>query len=651
MLGVANAVLLGWTGAIWLAVATVVMIRYVDADSSRVGRSRTVERVACPLLRAVVVARQLQAACLLVILAAFLPATANAAAPGAPDDAFGKLGSLRPTGVRIEHVVSAPDDSFYVLGGRRTKPPFMAVLQHRLADGRADESFGVGGEVVIAPPEPIGSTWFDELHRLADGRLLLKGWTNTDDEAMFSGEASSYIVVARLNPDGTPDTSFSGDGFLGLPELDLFFGDQSSQFGLHPDPSEPGAFAFELTVGPWTSIRRYEPNGMPDVDFGEDGGLLVDLRTVEGPAGVGNVDGIAASWTVDSAGRWYAAGRNQRFPHCTSGPCDLYEQPTMRHAWRFLPDGSPDPGFGADGHAASLDTGRRSAIDPQYTVTGRLAITGGRLLVSEPAVASFHDVFTRWNADGTIDSSWGGDGDVELTLRSIDGSRFSVSSEALDARGRLVLALDSWGGQDRRVLRLTPDGWRDPTFDLDGSWMSVSSDVPFAPAYSPTFAVEPMPSGRMLWYSDRGSLECCPYKGRIDSVIGMLAGGEVAAPAPRLTLRVAARRCGSRVATACRPGGRGTTLAGVVRPIPAAGDRSVHLTVVERCSGEEPDTVARVAVQVDERGMFRHVLGDLPKARQRVMVVAQRAASGDAADARSRPVWLQGTGRAGACEE
>ncbi len=478
-------------------------------------------------------------------------------------------------------------------------------------------------------------------------------------------------MVARLGADGSPDPTFSGDGFLAFPELDTYLGDGAyATVVAHPDPSEPGAFGLEVTFGDTSSLRRFDARGRLDLDFGDDGALLLDASEAPAVADDGPVYGSVVGWTADEAGRWLVAARNERVQHVAGpvpiapgnapepscddgGPC-VDESPagtTMRHVWRFTTSGVADPTWGDGGDAASVDPGRRTAGDPDLVSPGWLEVdAAGRLLVVEHGASWDFDLFTRWLANGTLDAAWGGDGDATVSVGSTFGTVRWADSVSHDAAGRLVAALGSWSGA-YRIVRLTDEGWRDHGFDRDGSLVLPSVAVPTSPSETPSFDVRTMPSGRILWFSERGSASCCPWTGRNDSIIGMLAGGSVdpAPPAQRITLRVAGRRCGARLSTACLRIGRGTPLVGVVRPIPDAANRTVYLTVATRCEGDNLDEAARLAVRTDARGVFRHVLRAYPKRRQRVLVFAERSAVGDHADARSRSVWLRGHGARGRC--
>ena len=107
--------------------------------------------------------------------------------------------------------------------------------------------------------------------------------------------------------------------------------------------------------------------------------------------------------------------------------------------WRFLPDGTPNPAFGAGGKA-DITLGAGASV-------GRLQLLDdGRMLVGGSVLA-------RVTADGRLDRTFGGgDGIVPVGAGGI----------AVQPDGRIVTA------DGVAVYRFTPDGMPDPTFGNGG---------------------------------------------------------------------------------------------------------------------------------------------------------------------------------------
>lgn len=141
---------------------------------------------------------------------------------GRLDPSFGVGGvvrlGLRPGSPREEalDIAVQPDDKIVVAGSLRVGDyAHMAALRFN-ADGSPDASFGTGGRATIHPfadlPPQSGAqaanAKAERVLLLPDGKMLLAGWAGFSTP---SGSSVSF-AIARLNADGSPDTSLGGDG-------------------------------------------------------------------------------------------------------------------------------------------------------------------------------------------------------------------------------------------------------------------------------------------------------------------------------------------------------------------------------------------------------------------------------------------------------
>jgi uncharacterized delta-60 repeat protein len=122
---------------------------------------------------------------------------------------------------------------------------------------------------------------------------------------------------------------------------------------------------------------------------------------------------------------------------------------------RYLPDGSLDGRFG-DGGVVITDLGsddhaRAVALAP-----------GGKIVVAGSTTGGFHAAVARYDADGRLDPTFGGDG----TVVSPDGRFDSASAVAVQPDGRIIVSGTSEG--DTVVTRYLPDGGLDPAFGEGG---------------------------------------------------------------------------------------------------------------------------------------------------------------------------------------
>jgi uncharacterized delta-60 repeat protein len=142
---------------------------------------------------------------------------------------------------------------------------------------------------------------------------------------------------------------------------------------------------------------------------------------------------------------------------------------------RYRPDGSPDPTFGG-GDGAATDVG--GLVDASSVAV----LPDGRILVAGYLEGRQKQVLQRFNADGTLDTSFGNAGTRELPgggtwllngngpVRSIQTGAFNTGQAQIfvQADGRIVVAASTPQanneGTDLAVMRLTADGQLDPTF-------------------------------------------------------------------------------------------------------------------------------------------------------------------------------------------
>jgi uncharacterized delta-60 repeat protein len=124
------------------------------------------------------------------------------------------------------------------------------------ANGALDTAFGTGGKARV----DFGDTEFGfAAARQADGRLVVAG-----------GSTVGGAVVARLRANGTLDPDFDGDGRLMLPG-----GGEARAVLVQPDSK------IVVTGNPGLSevmtVTRLNPNGSPDTTFGGDGTATIDF--------------------------------------------------------------------------------------------------------------------------------------------------------------------------------------------------------------------------------------------------------------------------------------------------------------------------------------------------------------------------------------
>ena len=374
---------------------------------------------------------------------------------GSPDTSFSGDGKVTGTGAghnrEIAAVATQPDGKIVVGGSVTALGSRDFTVARYNADGTLDTTFARGGADGDGYASADFGGRFDGVGALLvqdDGRIVAGGWTT--DSGRF--DAHGQFALARFNPDGTLDRTFSGDG---ITRNDV--GADSRILNL---AAYPGGKILAAGSG---GAARYNPDGTLDTTFSGDGKLPV-------PAADGRVISVAVV-----------------------GDKVVLARPLGIR--RYNADGTPDPSF------AEVTLPERGSIDWPYFELSDVDLTNdGDLLATGAFYGWFHetpDAFLaiRYNADGSQDQSFGpglgyprGSGDwMRMMITTVPGTRWSgaVATE-VQPDGKFVCA--GTGESGGLVLaRFTPHGDLDPTFGQGGVKITTAGTVasPAALALSP----------------------------------------------------------------------------------------------------------------------------------------------------------------------
>ncbi|MBI3468874.1 MAG: hypothetical protein HY000_38205, partial [Planctomycetes bacterium] len=279
--------------------------------------------------------------------------------------------------------------------------------------GDLDTSFNIDGLVTTDFPGSSDEVANDIAFQ-SDGKMVVVGRTNDD------------FAIARYNVDGSLDTSFSGDGLIAT-NIDGF---ADSAFGVAIQSD--GKIVVAGTSGADVAVARYNTNGSLDTTFGVGGVVTTDVLP-------GSAD-QAFDVAIDNIGRIIVAG-------ATNGDFMVA---------RYEANGVLDTDFGVLG-VALTDIASGSG-----DVVFRVAIqSNGRIVAAGQSNADF--ALARYLVNGDLDTSFSGDGRV---ITDFDGSVDGAFDMALQSNGQLVAAGTSSG--DVALARYNTDGSLDTSFDGDG---------------------------------------------------------------------------------------------------------------------------------------------------------------------------------------
>jgi uncharacterized delta-60 repeat protein len=288
-------------------------------------------------------------------------------------------------------------DGKLVAVGEAASPRQFAIARYNV-DGTLDTSFGGDGKV---------RTNFTASADFAFGVAI-----QTDEKIVVTGRAGGSggrVVVARYNTNGTLDKSFSGDGKA---TTDFTAGDDlADNVAIQGD----GGIVVAGTAGYFgnnarVALVRYTTTGTPDTTFGGDGKVTTNMT-----AGFDGAFALAVQpgdQKIVVAGQ---AGRNVAVLRCNV-------------------DGTLDSTFSGDGKATtSFTTGLDYADDVALEAGGKIVVAG-----SADYFRASRFALARYDVDGTLDTTFGGDGKVTTNFTAGWDGAFDVEIQAAD--GNIVAA-------------------------------------------------------------------------------------------------------------------------------------------------------------------------------------------------------------------
>jgi serralysin len=305
------------------------------------------------------------------------------------------------------------------------------------ADGDLDTTFGGTGKVTTTFALPAAGS---AVAVQANGKIGVAGYVMDVNGSTVSAD----FALARYNSNGTPDTTFDGDG-----TLTTDFGGTDSAYGVTIQPDGKiivvGSSAHDLVQIPSFAIARYNSNGTIDTTFDGNGKVLVGFQ------GLG---AMGSAVVMQPNGKILVAGY-AKMPQ--PGPSDFAVA-------RLNSNGTLDTDFSGDGMQTTNFGGDESASAITIQPDGKIVL-GGKALVADAQDFAL----ARYNTDGTLDSSFDTDGKVTTDISF--GASDSINGLALASDGKIVAAgTYAYGnnGGSFALARYTAGGILDNSFDGDG---------------------------------------------------------------------------------------------------------------------------------------------------------------------------------------
>ena len=301
---------------------------------------------------------------------------------------------------------------------------------------------GGGGAGIITTDLGSANDWAYGLTVQADGKYLVTGQSAVDGYADFA--------LVRYNSNGSLDTSFNGNGKVTTaigPYTDV-----SHSVAVNADGKIlVGGFSSQPSTFADFSVVRYNSNGSLDTSFNGDGIVTTDI---------GGYWDQAYSMAVQADGKIIMAGMS------SGNQSDLSDFALVR----YNADGSLDNSFDGDGKVVTSAGYFQEELDSvTLQADGKILAAG---FGSGPGWSNPDFVLLRYNSDGSLDTSFDGDGIVTTDI----GTDSAAKTVTVQSDGK-ILVFGS-GGNASFLIRYNTDGSLDTGFGNGGKVDStVSADI------------------------------------------------------------------------------------------------------------------------------------------------------------------------------
>ncbi|HQQ32628.1 MAG TPA: DUF4347 domain-containing protein, partial [Methylophilus sp.] len=281
-----------------------------------------------------------------------------------------------------------------------------------IGDGKVSTTFasgwGFANEIIVQP----------------DGKLLAVGYS--------SGNGFDEITVARYNADGTLDTSFGGGDGIALAGIE-----SRGYSAVLQSDGKIVVTGYTMDPSYKAGAVRFNSNGTLDTTFGGDG---------------------ISSWA--SFGSWeikdVALQADGKLLMAFGGSNNF-------NLARINADGSLDTTFGGGLGYVSTDVTGSNDIPSSLIIQ-----SDGKILMAGTAFngSTFDFALVRYNADGSLDTSFGASG---VRLTDFGGADFG-NEVRLQSDGKIIVAgwSDAGGTNDFAIARYNTNGSLDTSFGNSG---------------------------------------------------------------------------------------------------------------------------------------------------------------------------------------
>lgn len=296
------------------------------------------------------------------------------------------------------------------------------------SNGTLDNSFGSGGIVTtpISSSEDAGTAI-----ALQSGKIVVAGYSENPNYY------NNDFAVARYNTNGSLDTSFDGDG-IRTDDAGNYYSGSARGVAIQTDG--------KIVAAGYRGLMRFNSDGTLDTSFSGDG-------------------------KIQSNGSFYAVAIQTDGKIVAAGSISSSSSSSSFSLSRFNADGSLDTAGFNDSDASTPAGTVVTQIGTSNNAGGNaIAIqSDGKIIVAGYAnvgtvnAPDYDFAIVRYNADGTLDGNFDGDGKVTTPLGTTNDRANAV---AIQADGKIVVA--GKAGNTFAAARYFSDGSLDLSFSNDG---------------------------------------------------------------------------------------------------------------------------------------------------------------------------------------
>jgi uncharacterized delta-60 repeat protein len=384
----------------------------------------------------------------------------------------------------INKVITTVDGKFLAMGVQNVSAKLRTVIGKINQDGTVDTSFGTNGFVTLVNNDLTSHLLGRDMVQNSDGSIVITG-----NYSLGLSQSWANIFVLKLQADGSKDTTFGTNGYFGYGSTSS--GAESSANSIaktsdggfliaghvHSDATDPGHYDAKFYNE--AILIKLNSSGQLDTGFGvsSSGRTLLKISVT---------DQEFNKVLVDGNGKIYACG--------SSG--------TVPFVYRFNSNGTLDTTYnGTKGHIFFYyGTQNGNLTNCALQPDGKLVAVDSQFILSPSSDYVGYSI--RLNTNGTLDTSYGTSGVARIVVPS--GKTFMFEDIAVDSNNKIIIEGRTDIDTDFRfaVLRLTPSGALDNTFDSNG----IVHYTPGAAMSGDHSSVLPLVDGGYLVYGGAGQM-------------------------------------------------------------------------------------------------------------------------------------------------